>query len=83
MSNLSELLEATDVPDWQVAAECGIHPSALSCYQRGTRVPHERHAAYLADYFDVTIEVILGQAEVDWPALRARAAQSAGTSSSG
>jgi plasmid maintenance system antidote protein VapI len=66
--NLTELLEhALDydrVPQWKVASACGIHPTALSLYASGKRAIHERHAAYLAKYFDVDLDVILDRADL-------------------
>lgn len=83
MTNLAALLDATSVADWEVAAACRIHPSALSHYRRGTRAIHERHAALLADWFGVSLEVIRDQAVIPWEELEARAAQSSPASSSG
>ena len=62
---LSELLDATRKPDWQVAAECGIHPTQLSLYKTGRRKPHGRHAEKLAEYFKVDIPYVTGE----WPEL--------------
>lgn len=80
MNNLGELLDASKLPAWQIGAECGIHPTLISLYRTGARTIHERHAAYLADYFGVTPAVILGDEEIPWPELRAAAQSSSSPS---
>ncbi len=52
-------MAAQTEPQWKVAVACGIHPTALSLYVAGKRVPHARHALALAEYFGVTPGQIL------------------------
>jgi hypothetical protein len=73
MTNLAALLERSGRPDWQVAADCGIHPTQLSLYKTGARAIHERHAAYLADYFGVPVAAITDELEVPWQELEEQA----------
>ena len=50
---LARLLDGTGRPDWQVAAELGIHPTLVSLYRNGHRRPSARHLIVLAEYFQV------------------------------
>jgi transcriptional regulator with XRE-family HTH domain len=65
--NLTELLEQSRAAHWKIAAACGMHPTALSLYASGKRAIHERHAAYLAKYFDVDLDVILDREDLPEP----------------
>lgn len=67
--NLDRLIRQTGEPLWQVAMETGIHPSALSFYRNGHRAIHDRHAAILAVYFDVTIEQVRDEEEIPYARL--------------
>lgn len=69
MNNLAELLEASGRPDWEVAAAVGIHPTQLSFYKCGKRIPHDRHAGWLAAYFGVSIDVVKGDKPIPWAEL--------------
>lgn len=57
---IGRLLDGQALPDWRVAAELGIHPTALSLYRSGDRYIHDRHAEALAGFFGVTVEELRG-----------------------
>lgn len=57
---IGRLLDDQELPDWRVAALLGIHPTALSLYRSGDRYIHDTHAALLADFFDVSVDVLRG-----------------------
>lgn len=59
---IDQLLRSIDRPARAVALACGIHQGALSKYRTGDRVPHDRHATALANYFGVTVDFVRGQA---------------------
>lgn len=59
---IGRLLDDQELPDWRVAAELGIHPTALSLYRNGERYIHDAHATRLAEFFGVSIDVVRGSA---------------------
>lgn len=59
-TRLEALLSRAAVPDWEVAASVGIHPSTMSRYRRGVREIPLRHAQRLAEYFDVELGEVIG-----------------------
>jgi transcriptional regulator with XRE-family HTH domain len=59
-TNLEALLSGAGVPDWEVGATTGIHPSTISRYRRGVREIPLRHAQRLADYFGVELGEVIG-----------------------
>lgn len=42
----------------EVAAACGISPSAVAMYERGDRVPRDEIKIKLAQFYGVTVEEI-------------------------
>ena len=67
--NLDRLLRSSELPLWRVAADCGIHPSALSKYRSGDRALSKKHADALAQFFDVTPAMVTGEAEIPFEKL--------------
>lgn len=59
-SNLGLLIDASGHSLATVAAECRIHPSAMSRWVNGHYRPNKQNAAVLAVYFDVSVPIILG-----------------------
>jgi transcriptional regulator with XRE-family HTH domain len=66
MTAIARLVDVSGHPDWEVGAACGIHPSTLSRYRSGERVPHARHVVRLCEYLNVTEAMLLGD-EADLP----------------
>ena len=42
---------------------CGLHPDAFRRYERGESKPDVESLEAIADYFDVTVDYLLGRAE--------------------
>lgn len=59
MTNLERLVAGSAMRDWQIAAECGIHPTAFSLYKGGKRKIPRSSAERLAAYFHVSTETLL------------------------
>lgn len=59
---LRSLRERKGISRRVLADFCGISKSALSRYERGERVPTLTDAAALADFFEVSLDYLRGQA---------------------
>ena len=66
ISNLKVLLLEADVPQYQVAAKCGIHPSQLSRYALMQDDIKPRHLRALCKYFKVAQGAVLGSSTYDF-----------------
>ena len=42
---------------------CGLHPDAFRRYERGESKPDVESLEAIADYFDVTVDYLLGRTE--------------------
>jgi transcriptional regulator with XRE-family HTH domain len=60
ISNLKVLLLEADVPQYQVAAKCGLHPSQLSRYALQQDEIKPKHLRALCRFFRVTQQELLG-----------------------
>jgi transcriptional regulator with XRE-family HTH domain len=57
---LEELKEEKNITHKQVALSIGINPSAYSKYVRGARQPDIETLIKIADYFEVTVDYLIG-----------------------
>jgi len=60
-----KLLES-EVPQYQVAARCGMHPSQLSSYALGQTTIPIKHLRSLTKYFKCRQQDLQGWDEVEW-----------------
>ena len=60
ISNLKILLLEADVPQYQAAAKCGIHPSQLSRYALLQDDVKPKHLRALCRFFKCTQQELLG-----------------------
>ena len=65
-TNLGRLVDASGHSMASVAADCRIHPSAMSRWVNGHYRPSRKNATVLAVYFDVSVETILGDEELPY-----------------
>lgn len=61
--NLRKLIDARGLMVKDVAIEIGMIPSSLSRYMTGTRVPELTYLIKLANFFDVSLEYLIGLSE--------------------
>lgn len=66
ISNLKVLLLEADVPQYQVAAKCGIHPSQLSRYALLQDDVKPKHLRALCRFFKVAQQELLGSSTFDY-----------------
>ena len=65
-TNLGRLIDASGHSLAAVAADCRIHPSAMSRWVNGHYRPNAQNAALLATYFDVSVATIMGDEELPY-----------------
>jgi hypothetical protein len=53
------MLEVYPIPQYHVAASCGISPSVFSDYVTGIRTISVKHAQALAQYFECEMEDLI------------------------
>jgi len=58
--NLKKLREEKNVTQEQLKEATGIPQTTLSCYDRGLFKPKYTNAKILANFFDVTVDELLG-----------------------
>lgn len=56
MNRLRYLLDHSPVPQYVIAGELGIHPTSLSDYANGKKIPGWRHRLLLCNYFGLIRE---------------------------
>lgn len=61
--NLNELFRVSGVSNEKVAQATGISRSALGHWRTGARQPKLEAVCALADYFDVSLDVLVGRRE--------------------
>jgi transcriptional regulator with XRE-family HTH domain len=68
MSNFPEILrkcrKAKKVPQREIATLLGINERALRNYEHGDREPNIDALITLADYFDVSLDYLVGRSDV-------------------
>ena len=63
MKRLRELREANKISLKKLAADMKLSPSTLSCYESDKRQPTPATLGALADYFDVSVDYLLGRTD--------------------
>ncbi len=61
VANLNELFRASGVSNEKVASATGISRSALGHWRNGVREPKLEAVCALADYFDVSLDELVGR----------------------
>lgn len=64
---LEQLKEERNIKHKEVAIAIGVKPEAYSKYVRGTRQPDLETLIKIADYFDVSIDYLIGRDEKSYP----------------
>lgn len=57
---LMELRKKADMTRAQLGEICGVAPSTIVNYERGTRIPYADTAVRMADHFHITVHELLG-----------------------
>ncbi len=71
LTNLKIKLLESDLPAWQIAAKCGMHPAQLSQYATGNEAIRPKHLRALARFFKCPQKEIVGTTTFDMEALSA------------
>jgi transcriptional regulator with XRE-family HTH domain len=66
---LKTLLEERDMSQVELAKALHLGKSTVSQYISGTRTPDLATLKRIAEFFTVSLDFLLGQAEVRWPAV--------------
>ena len=62
-TRLKELRNARNLTQKEVAESAGMAPMAYQRYEYGTREPAFRQLIALADYFDVSLDYLVGRSD--------------------
>ena len=62
-TNLKKLRKARKKTQLQVQMDTGIEQALLSKYENGVRIPPTETLVVLADYFDVSMDYIMGRTD--------------------
>ena len=62
-SVFSELLQKNNVSAYALSRETKITQSCLSSYRSGSQLPSAENLILIADYFDVSIDYLLGRTD--------------------
>jgi transcriptional regulator with XRE-family HTH domain len=68
MENLRSLREAKKITQSQLGEYLGAKKSAISLWESGKRQPDQETLVRIANYFDVTVDYLLGREEETTPA---------------
>ena len=60
---LQQLRKRRRVPKKTLSELCGLSPSVISKYEQGERQPKLETLILLADYFDTSIDYLVGETE--------------------
>ncbi len=60
---LNELLSARNITAYRLSKDTGISDSMLARWKSGERLPSLENAEALADYFDVSIDYLVGRTD--------------------
>ena len=66
----SKLLKEKNVTRYRVSVDTGIAQTTLSDWKRGRSVPKADKLKILADYFDVSVDYLLGETDTKKTAYR-------------
>lgn len=67
MENLKSLREARKITQSQLGEYLGAKKSAISLWESGKRQPDQETLVRIANYFDVTVDYLLGREEETTP----------------
>ena len=59
-SRLTELRKSANMTRAELGEICGVAPSTIVNYERGTRIPYADTAVKMADYFHISVHDLLG-----------------------
>ena len=62
-ANLNEIMEARGIQGVQMAKAVGISEAAISNYRTGRKEPTLTSLCMLADYFEISLDVLVGRKE--------------------
>ena len=60
-NRLRSLRKANDIPQWKLAQVLGIDRTTVTNYETGKRMPDVVLLCKIADYFDVSVDYLLGR----------------------
>ncbi len=63
IKRLKELRKDKKLTQVQLAKAVGQSPSAISCWEKGTRIPNAKAIITLARFFEVTTDYLLGESD--------------------
>ena len=72
-ARLMELRKKAELTRAQLGEICGVAPSTIVNYERGTRIPYADTALKMADYFHITVHELLGVEDPDLAMAQAEA----------
>ena len=72
-NRIKDLREDLDMRQVDLAKETGIDQRTISNYETGKTVPDAEALIKLADFFEVTIDYLVGRAQVDFLSKKKRA----------
>ena len=61
MKRLKELREKAEISQLELARELSLRQNDISRYETGAREPDHKTLLALADYFDVSVDYLLGR----------------------
>lgn len=59
--NLKDLREKTGISQRTLAKKLGVQPTDVSAYERGVKLPTAEKLIKIADFFDVSVDKLLGR----------------------
>lgn len=58
---LKELRQTNNIKQYQLAQALNVHPTTITKYELGERTPDLKTICKIADYFDVSVDFLLGR----------------------
>lgn len=65
-TRLRQLRHERGLHQRHIAEDLGILRESISNYERGAQIPHLPMLIDIADYFDVSLDYLLGRSEIRW-----------------
>lgn len=62
-SKIRYLREANKMKQKELANALQLSPSTINKYEKGERIPEVKHLIEIADFFDVSVDFLLGRKE--------------------
>lgn len=62
-TKIKELREAHGIKQKELAAVLGVDPSTITKYEKNERLPEIKYLIKIADFFDVSVDFLLGRKE--------------------